>query len=131
MPLNKEQKVNFTLFLLAILVTFSMLALLQLVSSLLFVIVLLLMHGGVVLFIVSKKRFQRASVAVKPFYKREYIMLALYLPILAYKILGKLGLYTVNECLKMWVVLVLTGLCLVGSAINALYLFRHLKKSAL
>ena len=126
--MQKEIRTAYILFLLAILFTFGFICLLQFVSFPLFFLVLLLMHGGVVLFIVSKKLFKKAGAATFPYYKREYILLALYLPILLYKILGNFGLYTVNIPVKSIVSLCLTGVCLVVSGLNAYAFYKGLSR---
>ncbi len=126
--MQKEIKKAYILFLLAILCTFGFICLLQFVSFPLFFLVLLLMHGGVALFIVSKKLFKKAGASTVPYYKREYILLALYLPILLYKILGNFGLYTVNVPVKSIIALCLTGVCLVVSGLNAYAFHKELTK---
>ncbi len=126
--MEKEYKRAYILFLLAILFTFGFICLLQFVSFPLFFLVLLLMHGGVVLFIVSKKLFKKAGASTSPYYKREYILLALYLPILLYKILGNFGLYTVNIPVKSIISLCLTGVCLIVSGLNAYAFYKELTK---
>lgn len=126
--MQKEIKRAYLLFLLAVLCTFGFICLLQFVSFPLFFLILLCMHGGVALFIVSKKLFKKAGAATSPYYKREYLLLALYLPILLYKILGNFGLYTVNIPVKSIVSLCLTGVCLVLSGLNAYAFYKKLTK---
>ncbi len=117
-------KTNFILFLTAIAVTFSLIATLQFTPMPWFFLVLLCMHIGVFLFIFSKRRFRRAGCEVGAYYKREYLLLALYLPVLLAKILQSTGLISLDAQLKTVIVLALTGLSLVLSTINAVFLFR-------
>lgn len=121
--------VNFFLFLAAVLVTFPLIALLQFVPMPWFFLVLLLMHGGVVLFIVSRRRFLRGGYPVIPYYRAEYGMLALYLPILLLKLLACFGILTFDPYVKTLAVLILTAVCLIASAVNAAFLFRRCKRT--
>lgn len=57
-----------------------------------------------------------------------YGFLALYLPILGWKLLGALGLVTVVEHIKAFLVLGLTALCLVISLGNSLRLYAIVKR---
>lgn len=115
-------------FLLANAVTFGFLALLQFLPFPWFFLGLVCMHGGVALFFWSKRGFLRQGVPVKPVYTLEYALLALYLPILGWKLLGALGLVTVVEHIKACLVLGLTALSLVISLGNCLRLYRLMKK---
>ncbi len=127
--MKKEIKLPFILFLLGILCSFGFLCLLQFVTFPLFILVLLCMHGGIVLFIVSKKKFKKAGISPSLYYKREYLMLSLFLPILLYKLLGRLGLYEVNVPVKTYIAVGVTVLCLLASAYNALLFYRQLTGS--
>ncbi len=123
-------KKNFILFLAAVAITFSLIAVLQFTPMPWFFLVLLGMHGGIFLFIFSKRRFRKAGHQVGKFYKREYLLLACYLPILGAKILQSIGLISLDDSLKTVIVLVLTGLCLVLSAVNGVLFWRELTKKA-
>ena len=120
-------KTNYCLFLAAIGVTFSFIAMLQFVEIPWFFLVLLGMHGGVVLFILSKKRFKAMGYEVARFYSLEYKLLALYLPVLALKVLSALDVLTFPETLKTVLILVITLFSLVVSVINAVKMHRFLK----
>ena len=91
---------NFNLFIAAIAMTFSFIAVLQFVEVPWFFLVLLAMHGGVFLFIFSKKRFKAQGYDVARFYTLEYKLLALYLPVLALKVLSSLDVLRFNATLK-------------------------------
>ena len=122
---------NFYLFLTAIAVTFGFIAALQFIAFPWFFLALLCMHVGVFLFIFSKKRFQKAGFQVKKFYSLEYKLLALYLPVLALKVLSSLEIIHFDPTLKTVLILVVTVVSLAVSAANAVKLYRYLtEKSA-
>lgn len=121
---------NFYLFLAAIAVTFGFIAALQFIAFPWFFLALLCMHVGVFLFIFSKKRFQKAGFQVKKFYSLEYKLLALYLPILALKVLSSLEILHFDPTVKTVLLLVVTVLSLVVSAANAVKLYRYLKEKS-
>jgi hypothetical protein len=117
----------FCLFIAAIAVTFSMIALLQFVEVPWFFLVLLAMHGGVFLFIFSKKRFKAQGYDVARFYSLEYKLLALYLPILALKVLSSLEILRFDATLKTVLILVITAFSLIVSVVNAIKMYKYLK----
>ena len=119
---------TFWLFIAAIALTFSCIAVLQFVEIPVFFLVLLAMHGGVFLFIFSKKRFKAQGYEVARFYSLEYKLLALYLPILALKVLSALGILRFDALLKTVLILAVTGLSMIVSVWNAAKLYRCLKK---
>ncbi len=122
-------KTNFILFISAVVVTFSLIAALQFTPMPWFFLVLLGMHAGIFLFIFSKKRFRRDGLEAGKYYKREYILLALYLPVLAAKILQSVGLISFDTGIKTVIVLILTGICLALSAVNAAFFWlQNIKK---
>ena len=120
-------KKNFYLFIAAIVLTFSLIALLQFVEVPWFFLVLLAMHGGVFLFIISKKRFKAQGYEVTRFYSLEYMLLALYLPVLALKVLSSLGILHFDATVKTVLILVITGFSLVVSAGNAVKMYKYLQ----
>ena len=120
-------KTNFCLFIAAIVTTFGLIAALQFAPLPWFFLVLIAMHGGVVLFIVSKKRFQKAGYDVKRFYSLEYKLLALYLPILACNLLSAgFDILRLDETLKTVLILTITVFSLIVSAINAKKMYDYL-----
>lgn len=120
-------KTNFCLFIAAIVTTFGLIAALQFAPLPWFFLVLIAMHGGVVLFIVSKKRFQKAGYDVKRFYSLEYKLLALYLPILVCNLLSAgFDILRLDETLKTVLILVITVFSLIVSAINAKKMYDYL-----
>ena len=119
---------NFKLFIAAIVVTFGFIASLQFIAFPWFFAALLAMHFGVFLFIFSKKRFQKAGFQVKQFYSLEYKLLALYLPILALKVLSALHVLHFDATVKVVLILAVTLFSLVVSAVNARQLYHHLRQ---
>ena len=107
--------------------TFSLIATLQFVEIPWFFLVLIAMHGGVFLFIFSKKRFKKQGFDVGRYYALEYKLLALYLPVLALKVLSAIGVLHFNETLKTVLILAITVFSLVVSTINAI----NMKKALL
>lgn len=79
------------------------------------------------MFIVSKKHFHRLHIAVSSFYKTEYLLLALYLPMLFYQVLSYLFHYDVNESFKLIVTIVITTLGIIVSVVNTVRLTAFLK----
>ena len=127
----KKLKTNLLLFVLAQVLTFAFITLLQMVDFPIFLLFLLLMHIGVVLFIVSKKLFEKSGIDVKNFYNVEYLMLAFYIPVLLYKLLSHIFPYTVNTELKMTYTFAITAAAVIVSIINTLRLYNSLKKESI
>ena len=121
---------NFYLFIAAIAMTFSFIAVLQFVEVPWFFLVLLAMHGGVFLFIFSKKRFKAQGYDVARFYTLEYKLLALYLPVLALKVLSSLNVLRFNATLKTVLILAITVFSLIASALNAVKMYQYLKAAS-
>ena len=122
-------KKNFAMFLAAIGLTFSLIALLQFVEIPWFFLVLLCMHGGVFLFVFSKKRFKKQGYDVARFYSLEYKLLALYLPVLALKVLSSLGVLRFDAMVKTMLILAITVISLIVSVFNARKLYQYLKNA--
>jgi hypothetical protein len=64
-----------------------------------FFLFLVLMHVGIVILIILKKRY--SFLAIKPTYKKSYIAMGLFIPILIYKIIIKVIGETENEGLML------------------------------
>lgn len=118
---------NFYLFIAAIALTFGFIAVLQFVEVPWFFLVLLAMHGGVFLFIFSKKRFKAQGYDVARFYALEYKLLALFLPILALKVLSSLNILRFDATLKTVLILVITVFSVIASTVNAVKMYKYLK----
>lgn len=92
-----EDRKPFVLFVLAQCLAFSCIALLQVASPRLFIPLLLVMHVGILLFIISKKRFVKTRPDLKIHYRISYACLALFLPLLLYRLVAH-GLFSnMNE----------------------------------
>ena len=120
---------NFKLFIAAQIITFGFIAALQFIPFPWFFIALLCMHGGVFLFIFSKKRFAKLGYDVKKFYSLEYKLLALYLPVLLAKLLSSFGLFTFDPTLKSVLIIAITAFSAVVSAINSTKLYKSIKRT--
>lgn len=120
---------HFYLFIAAVVVTFGFIAALQFVEVPWFFLVLLAMHGGVFLFIFSKKRLKAQGYEVARFYSREYVLLALYLPVLALKVLSSLGVLHFDVTLKTVLILGITAFSLIVSAVNAVKMYKYLNNT--
>ena len=121
---------NFYLFIAAIAMTFSFIAALQFVEVPWFFLVLLAMHGGVFLFILSKKRFKKQEYDVDRFYALEYKLLALYLPVLALKVLSSLNILRFDATLKTVLILATTVFSMIVSIVNAVKMHKYLKSAS-
>jgi hypothetical protein len=102
---------------------------LQFVPSPYFFLVLLAMHMGVFLFIFSKRSFKKLGVDVKREYLIQDILLALYLPILAAKLMAGFGWISFPAEIKTILVLSLTGISYILTACNSVCLYKKLHKA--
>lgn len=118
---------NFYLFIAAIALTFGFIAVLQFVEVPWFFLVLLAMHGGVFLFIFSKKRFKAQGYDIARFCALEYKLLALFLPVLALKVLSSLNILRFDATLKTVLILVITVFSVIASTVNAVKMYKYLK----
>jgi len=124
------KRAAFIVFVWGIIVTFSSITALQFVSiknyPVIWVLILVSMHVGIVLFIVSKKQFNKYDLPVRNFYRREYYFLLWYLPVLAAKIF--LPIFTdltfewdtTENYLKVGFVVGITAVFVIESIFNAL-----------
>ena len=118
---------SFYLFISAIAVTFGFIALLQFIPFPWFFVALVCMHVGVFLFIFSKKQFKKAGYDVGRFYSLEYKLLALYLPILAAKLVSSFGLFYFDPRIKVALIGSVTVFSVIVSVINAKVLYGEIK----
>jgi hypothetical protein len=116
----------FYLFIISNVLTFGFIALLQFAPVPYFFLVLVAMHMGVVLFIFSKRGFKKLGVDVKREYLIQDVLLALYLPILAAKLMAGFGWIVFPSELKTLLVLSLTGISYIVTACNALSLYKKI-----
>ena len=123
----KKLKGPLGLFYFAQIVVFSMITLLQFVKQGWFFLVLLMMHGGIVLLIVSKKWFSQFGFTIKPYLKRIYQALALFLLIMFYQVGSLLFTYEVDESLKMIATFVILFFVLIVSVITCAKMMKSIK----
>ena len=102
---------NLFLFVCAGFVTFSFITLLQFIPLPWFFIALVAMHGGIALFIISKRMFKKSGFAVSRYYKTQYLMLIPYLLIMLYVFASKAELIPYFEDLKIMITLGYSVVC--------------------
>jgi hypothetical protein len=98
-------------------VMFGCIGLLQVLPGPFFWPLLLGMHAGILVFAKVKRRLSDHCSAIARMTRATYVLMAMYLPILGYKLLGKLGLLYVHDP-------VLHGATLVLSILAALLVVR-------
>jgi nicotinamide riboside transporter PnuC len=125
-----EKAKCYALFVLANVVTFTCIGVLQFVEGSRFFLFLAVMHLGIFTFIVSKRRFSAQDPSIKHFYGRVYRLLALYIPLLLYKLAGYFALVTYRDTLASGAVACVLVVSVVGSIMNARKLHVHLFKKA-
>ncbi len=124
--MEKSVSYSYILFLIAQIVTFTFITLLQLAPKRFFIMFLIIMHGGIALFIISKKCFIRKNKSIKHFYMISYILLALYIPILLYKLISTWCLFDFNVNLVRYTTISVTIVSLITSVYNSLKLYKYL-----
>lgn len=117
---------NLMLFALAALLTFGFITLLQFIAVPWFFLVLIAMHGGIALFIVSKRRFKKTGFSVSRYYKTQYIMLIPYLLIMFYAFATRAGIVPAYDDAKMAVTLAYSAFCAVLTVWNFLRMKKDL-----
>ena len=121
-------KKNFILFMVALVIIFGFITTLQMVKGILFFGALVLMHCGVILYIYTKKQFKKAQMDIKKHYTTENILMALYLPVLAAKLLSNFGVITIDNDVKRIIVFCITGVAVVVSVVNCVLMYKNVKK---
>ena len=117
-------RLAFALFVTALVVTFGCITAVSLTRPPLMFVLLVAMHGGIALFVVSKRRFRRAGADVAGVYAREYVMLVPYLLVMAYSFALRAGVVPDLGLIKNVGVLTWTALAAVLSVNNAQQLRR-------
>lgn len=87
-----DAKPGLALFLAAAIVTFGCLVAMQLVERPWFFVVLVAMHGGIALFVASKRAFSAAGFDMRAYFKMEYLMLLPFLLLMLYSFASKAGI---------------------------------------
>jgi len=107
----QDTKKPLILFALAALFTFGFITLLQFAPMPWFFVALLAMHGGIALFIISKRMFKSQELAVSQFYRTQYILLIPYLFVMFYTFASKAGIVPLFTTEKTAFVLIYSVLC--------------------
>jgi hypothetical protein len=126
-----ENKKNiYALFVVGQLITFLFIILLQLLSRDLFLILLVSMHIGIVLIIISKKSFLKLKLNIKIYYKRLYLLLTPFLPMVFYKLLSYIFSYEVNKSFVFLYTMIVAAVTFSIAILNSIHLYRfiHTKK---
>lgn len=121
-------KNNLALFIIAAIVTFTCITMLQFIPTPWFFIALVAMHGGIALFIFSKRRFKKSGFTVSHFYKAQYSMLVPYLAIMLYAFVTKAGILPAFDDVKMTVTLAYTAFCIVMTTRNCIRMKKELER---
>ena len=121
-----EKARNYATFVLANLIIFTFIVLLQMAVGWLFLIFLTAMHLGIVLFIVTKRRMLAVDGSLKPFFDQVFFYLALYIPLLLYKAAGCLFPSSYKETIAKPAMLAVMAISAVGSLNNAVRLHQYL-----
>ena len=120
-------KKNFILFIVALTIIFGFITTLQMVKGVLFFGALVLMHCGVILYIYTKKQFKKNQIVIKKHYTTENILMALYLPVLAAKLLSNCGVITIDNDIKRTIVFCITGVAVVVSIVNCVLMYKSIQ----
>lgn len=99
------------LFLAAAVVTFGCITMLQFLEKPWFFVALVAMHGGIALFVASKRTLKRGGFSLMGYFKMEYLMLVPFLFIMFYSLAGKAGLVPPFGAAKASLTLVYALVC--------------------
>jgi len=99
-----------------------MLYVLQIIEIPWFFVVLLLMHGGIAGLIILKKKYKEMDILV--YYRNIYIIFALFIPILLYKLVAAIFSFEENHTLIQYVSIGIIVIGLVVGLINII-IFRR------
>jgi hypothetical protein len=125
---GKDFKRNLALFITAAVVTFGFITLLQVLPMPWFIVALVVMHGGIALFIVSKRRFRKTGFEVSRFYTAQYLMLLPYVLIMLYAFATRAGIVPALTEVKVVVTLAYTVLCAIFTTVNCLRMKKELER---
>ncbi len=114
------------LFILAHILSFPFIALLKIVPAWLFIPCLVAMHIGIALFLLSKRNFEASEIDIRLHLKTVYILLALYLPLLLYRLMSAIFPYDVQPTYLAITTAVLTLFITIVSVLNIAALTRKL-----
>lgn len=117
---------GFALFLAASLITFGCLMALQFLEKPWFFMALVAMHGGIALFVISKRTLCKQGFNLKRYFKMEYAMLLPFLLIMIYSLLSKAGALPPFGTAKASITLVYALICFAVAFWN----FRRMQRDA-
>lgn len=118
------------LFNLAAVLTFGFITALQFMPLPWFFLALVAMHGGIALFIVSKRAFKRQGFEVALFYRTQYLLLVPYVCVMAYTFAARAGIVALFAQEKAIAVLCYSAFCAGVTIWNYLRLKRSLEQHA-
>jgi hypothetical protein len=127
--MKMKLKQAFGMFLSAQIITYTFITLLQKVEGITFLLFLVFMHGGILLFIFSKKMFHQLGVQAKPFYKSSYLLLSFYLPLMLYQLASYIFAYRVDIEAKWWITIGITIVAVGVSTIQNIQFYQSLKSN--
>lgn len=106
------------LFILAALLTFGFITVLQFIPMPWFFLALLLMHVGIFTFIASKRVLRKAGFNTRTFFRNQYLLLLPYVLIMIYTFACRFDLLVMYSDIKAIVTLAYTLFCLVFTIVN-------------
>lgn len=95
-----------------------------------FFLVLIAMHGGIALFIISKRSFKKQELDVSRFYKTQYIMLVPYLLVMFYTFAAKAGIVPLFADEKTIITLIYSTFCAIVTVWNYLRMKKSLEQQS-
>ncbi len=125
--LDAKNRRSVVLFVFGQFMAFLFVTLLQVSPMWMFLPFLVLMHVGIALFIMSRKRLLEEKKSVTFHFRIVYGLLALYLPLLAFKLIGRVFDAGFEENLIAVGAYTLAAICLVVAPLNAVKMVRTLQ----
>lgn len=125
----RNRMLDFYLFIAANVITFVFITLLQFAKGWRFVLFLLFMHSGIFLFLFVKRRILGYAPGKKKFFSVVYGLLALYIPLLLYKLFSSLHFFDYNEALAGKATFLVTIVALLGCLCNCVWFYRSFRFS--
>ena len=120
------EKKPLRLFLIAAFVTFGFITALQFTPVPWFFLALIAMHGGIAMFIISKRTFKKLELDVKQFFRLQYTLLIPYLLVMVYTFTSRAGIIPMFTDAKTALVLLYSAFCFFATFWNYLRLKRSL-----
>lgn len=114
------------LFMAAALVTFGCITVMQFLEKPWFFVALVAMHGGIALFVVSKRMLRSRGFQLTRYFKKEYLLLLPFLLIMFYSFASKAALVPPFGTAKGSIVFVYALVCFAVTFWN----FRHMQREA-